>query len=178
MPMAISLTIDTNLPQELWLNQAKRDRVEALLELQKAGLVELAVTGYIHDDITHGELAERVNELPELPIAEVPRLFTLDVSTLDGPDVLADGRIVALIESDDFLDVRERLLRSGRLPKDKEPDRRDWLHLEAHLTSGREIFLTWDRGLLAYAPTLDDRLGMRVMTPEEFLDGFEASRTS
>lgn len=168
--MAERVTLDTNLLVDLWRDRVKRDRTDKLLELQRQGNVELAVTGHIRDDITYGELAERLNELPELPIAETGGVFRLDISTLGGPDVLGNGGFDDFLHSDDYAQIRDRLLREGKLRKDGEPDQHDWLHLHAHFVHGRDTFLTWDKGLLAFAPTLAERFGLVVESPDAFLD--------
>ena len=42
--------------------------------------------------------------------------------------------------------------------------------LYGHVVAGRDVFLTWDGGILRLAPELRERLRIRVMQPEEFLE--------
>jgi hypothetical protein len=58
--LATRLTLDTNLLQEFWRDQQRREVVQRLLELADAGEVELAVTNRIVDDIPGGPLVDRV----------------------------------------------------------------------------------------------------------------------
>lgn len=151
------LTLDTNLLQELWNDRAKRAIVERILELPD---VELAVTATIHEDIPRSPLADRLRELPELGIAVTPRLARVGTWVL-GLDMLGDQ---------DFVDFQTRLASEWRPGARRLPDRRDFDHLHAHLAARRDIFLTWDRALLALAEVLDSQLGVLVQSPEEYLD--------
>src|SRR4051794_27488980 len=65
------LTLDTNLLQEYWRDQAKRDVVQTLLDLAATDAVEIVVTARIGDDIPGGPLAERLLELPEMGVGEI-----------------------------------------------------------------------------------------------------------
>lgn len=62
--------------------------------------------------------------------------------------------------------IEERLDRQGRSIR---PSREDWDHLQGHYLAGRQFFLTWDGGILFLATELQERLGIFVMKPEEFL---------
>lgn len=160
--MTLKLTIDTNVVQEYWRRQAKLRHVERLLDRAKDGEFEVAVTGRIRDDIQTGPLAAKFGELPELGIDETGSIFRLDMSITDGPDVTGSA------EFDVFHAVASRLAEQ-RVGKRRVPDWRDWDHLHAHHVHGRDIFLTWDKGILCLAPELKKNFGLVVMTPEDFL---------
>lgn len=130
------LTLDTNLLQAYWLDQAKRDLVEQLLQLAAAGEVDLVVTNRITADIPGEPLAQRLRELPEMGIGKIGGAFRLDVSELDGGDMLGSDLFVSLTEQANI-----ELLRRGRRT-DKIPDWRDWDHLHGHFLKRRDVFLT------------------------------------
>lgn len=147
------LTLDTDVVRE-WLDQDLRVRVvEDLLELSDRGLVDLAVTATIHQDIPRPPLADRLSVLPEVGIAETGTVFRLDVSALDGPDMLG---------SQGFVDWMENL-------GVKNPDWRDFDHLHSHLLQGRDFFLTWDSKIHHFAKDLSSLWGIEVRRPEEYL---------
>ena len=159
MPTA---TLDTNVLEEYWREQENAAVTESLLDLAMIGQVDLAITSRINADIPDLPLANRINDLPELNVQQIGSVFRLDLSALDGGDLLG---------SDIFLDViatlDDKFIRQGR--RKKRPDWRDWDHLHGHYLSGREVFLTWDRPILEVASELQQQLGIVVMTPEEFL---------
>jgi hypothetical protein len=155
------LTLDTNLPRAIWKeDEPERVHVEALLELAGRGLVDLAVTAYIEDDIPVDPLRSRIRELPSLGVD----VYAARVAVL-GEWVL--GR--DFLGSEPFEELR-REVQAMRRPGDRKlPGPTDWFHLHAHLAHGRDVFLTWDRAILDLAPTLLERLGVRVMKPEDYL---------
>ena len=159
MPTA---TLDTNVLEEYWREQNNAAVTESLLDLAMRGQVDLAITSRISADIPDLPLANRINDLPELSVQQIGSVFRLDYSALDGGDVLG---------SDSFLDVTtaidDKFDRQGR--RKKRPDWRDWDHLHGHYLSGREMFLTWDRPLLEVASELQEKLGIVVQTPQEYL---------
>jgi hypothetical protein len=160
--MADRLTLDTNLLQEYWREQEKRAIVQQLLDLAKAGYAELVVTARIGDDIPSGALAGRLRELPELGIAQIGGIFRLDLSALDGPDMLGSdvfGEIAANADAE--------LRRRGR---GTVPDWRDWDHVHAHFIMRRDVFLTWDKRLLEAARIVSEHLPVRALTPEAYLE--------
>jgi hypothetical protein len=160
--VAEKLTLDTNVVREHWSERAKLEVVEMLVELAERGEAELAVTRYIRDDVPGGVLATRINDLAaELSILETGGVFTLDESCLDGPDGLGDQ---------EFVDFQHALGPDWRPKRGKAPDRRDWLHLHAHLIQRRDVFLTWDRGLLELGEKLKAAgFAITVARPEDYL---------
>jgi hypothetical protein len=119
--MPIRLTLDTNLLQEYWREQEKRSVVEQLLDLGRGGVAELVVTARIGDDIPGGPLADRLRELPELGIARIGGIFRLDLSALDGSDMLGSDVFDQLAQQADA-----ELTRRGRaaVPDWRRPLRR------------------------------------------------------
>ena len=162
MQTVISVTLDTNVLQEYWRNQDKAEVTKSVLHLAKQGQIDLAITSRIHADITRSPLMERINEIPELNVQQIGSPARFDVSRWDCGDVWAD---------DDFINVKasleDELVRRGRT--NRRPDWRDWDHLQGHYLSGRQVFLTWDGPILELASELQQRLGIVVKTPEEFL---------
>ena len=156
---ADTLTLDTNLLLEYWKNQKKRSVVERLLELAGRGEVDLSVTARIHEDVPRPPLAERLNQLRELSIEETGSVTRLDFWDL-GRDILGDDRFVA-----HSAELDAELRRTGKTP----PDWRDWDHVHAHYLMRRDVFLTWDERIVELAGELKARLGLRVITPEEYL---------
>ena len=163
-----SATLDTNLLLEYWKDQPKAAVVEKLLDLAQNGQLDLAVTTRIGADIPQPPLSDRINELPELDIRTIGSVFRLDVSALDGGDMLVGGRFM-----EEFIDVANRLTEEFRQRSTKPPDFRDWDHLNGHYLAGRDVFLTWDRRVLDVAADLQDELGIVVMKPEDYLNDWD-----
>jgi hypothetical protein len=157
------LTFDTNLLQEYWRAQSKRDLVAQLLDLSQAGEVELVVTSRIANDIPDGPLAERLRELPDMGIGQIGGILRLDVSALDGPDMLGSDLFGELAQK-----ANAELLRRGRSPN-KLPDWRDWDHLHGHFLKHRDVFLTWDKRLIEGAHILAKQLPITAVTPDNYL---------
>ena len=75
------LTLDANVIQEYWKNRPKASVVREILELGKAGKVQLAVTGRIHEDIPDDPLAALINQLPDIGVVEKPAVARWDYFT-------------------------------------------------------------------------------------------------
>lgn len=159
--MVIRLTLDTNLLQEYWREQERRDVVAALLDLADSGVAELVVTARVHADIPGGPLAERLKELPEMRIGQIGGVFRLDISALDGGDMLGSQTFDTLAQQ-----AMAELQRRGRT---ELPDWRDWDHLQSHFIMRRDVFLTWDKRLLEAAQIIAVELPVIARTPEDFL---------
>jgi hypothetical protein len=155
------LTFDTNLLQEYWREQAKRDVVAQLLDLAQTGAAELVVTNRITDDITGGPLAERLRELPEMGIGKIGGVFRIGMSPLGGTDMLGSDLFINLTEQADA-----ELRRRGRT---KLPDWRDWDHLHGHFLKHRDVFLSWDKRLIEGASILAKQLPITAMAPDDYL---------
>jgi len=160
------LTLDTNLLQEYWKKQAKHNTVKKLLLLAEQGKVDLAVTARIHEDIPKPLLMNRIDELPELNVNETASVARLDYLILDR-DILGDQAF-----ADFFNDALA--LANKRVGKKRLPDWRDWDHLHAHYLLKRDVFLTWDEGIICLTQELKDKFGVVVMKPEKFLKDFSS----
>ena len=75
-----------------------------------------------------------------------------------------------MLGSQDFVDVEAQVQANWAPGNRRLPDQRDFDHLHAHLAQGRDVFLTWDRAILALAPELTSRLGVTVECPEDYLE--------
>jgi hypothetical protein len=142
------------------------DIVENLLELAKLGKVDLAVTRRIRQDIPKPELSNRLNDLPELKIAETGSIARYDGSwLLDGREMFGDETF------NDFLPTAAELSKQrGETP----PDWRDWDHVHAHYLLQRDVFLTWDNGIICLSKELKDNFGINVSRPDEYLQTFNS----
>lgn len=156
-----TLTLDTNLLWEHWRNQAKASCVQDLLELNRNGQVDLAVTSRIHADIPDEPRASSLKEdLDKLDVVKIGSVTRLDSWRL-GVDRLPCER---------FLKVESSICNRRRTPTDpKLPDHRDWDHLHGHHLANRDVFLTWDKPVLRLADELRKCLDLILMAPEEFL---------
>ena len=164
--MVTTVTLDTNLVQELWWERDNAALVEQILALGQSGNIELAITNRIYADIPRPPLSDRIQELPTLGVARVGSVFRLDVSGLDGGDALG---------SDRFLGEMGLIIDKQRAKGLKEPEWQDWDHIHGHYLAGRDVFLTFDKNLLATSCQLKSKLGIVVMSPQEFLESFSPS---
>src|SRR6266540_1892753 len=95
-------TLDTNVLQEHWLDQAKKLVVDELLRLAAQGNLDLAVTARIQEDVPSEPLASRIGELAELGIQETGSVARLGYWVL-GRDHLGSDEVEKLrlqLESD------------------------------------------------------------------------------
>ena len=143
-----SATLDTNLLQEFWRDQAKAAVVERLLGLARSGQLDLAVTARIREDVPRPPLSDLINELSELNVQEIGSVTRLGHWVL-GRDRLGDDR---------FIEVSHRLTEELCRRSMQPPDWRDWDHIHAHYLAGRGVFLTWDKRILDAAPSLAQRV--------------------
>ena len=153
------LTLDTNLLFEYWKRRNKRKVVESFLLLAKQGKVDLAVTARVHEDIPLSPLAEKLSGLPELNINETSSVARVGFAVI-GRDILGDEAF------DDSHSIACTLAQQyGKEP----PDWRDWDHLHAHYLLRRDVFLTWDEGIICLSKYLRDQFSVVVMKPEKYL---------
>lgn len=127
--MVDRLTLDTDVIRRWFDQDARVEAVRELIELSD-GLIELAVTATVHQDVPRPPLSDRLSELPELGIAENGTVARLGSWVL-GRDMLGSQGFVDWVEA---LGV-------------EEPDWRDFDHLHAHMLQGRDYFLTWDSNI-------------------------------
>jgi hypothetical protein len=154
-----SVTLDTNVVVEYLEKRSKVAVVESLLELAQSGLLDLCVTGRIREDIPRQPLSERINGLPELGIREMGSIIRTG-HWKPGRDSAGSTMFQEAIDS--LPDDTSR-------PRKKRPDWRDWDHVQTHYLNGRDVFLTWDKGILNAAPHLKEKLGIVIMKPEDYL---------
>jgi hypothetical protein len=153
------LTLDTNLLLEYWKDQDKRDVVETLLRLKMEGKVDLAVTSRVREDVPFPPLTNNLERLGELGIDETGAVARLGYWVL-GRDFLGDEVF------DGFFPTAEKLaIKHGKKP----PDWRDWDHIHTHYLLKRDVFLTWDEGIVCLANEMRTRFGIEIMKPEVFL---------
>lgn len=150
--MVDRLTLDTDVIRRWFDQDARVEAVRELIELSDRGLIELAVTATVHQDVPRPPLSDRLSELPELGIAENGTVARLGSWVL-GRDMLGSQGFVDWVEA---LGV-------------EEPDWRDFDHLHAHMLQGRDYFLTWDSNIRHFAEDLSILWGIEVRRPEEYL---------
>ncbi len=158
----ITVTLDTTVLVAQWKNEENAAATEALLNLAEHGQIDLAITTRISADIPRPPLADRIDELPALKVSKIGAPFRWDHSKWGGGDVWASeefGKIMSAI--DECLDSQG--ITNNR------PDWRDWDHLQGHYLAERDVFVTWDGGILKLATVLREKLGIVAMKPEEFL---------
>ncbi len=160
----IRVTLDTNIPQELWREQENAMLARKLLILSDAGVLELAVSTRIDYDVPHTPLSKRISELPDLGIRMIGSTFRLGVSRLGSGDMLVNDTVI--LAEENISSALER--RGGR-----KPEFADFDHVFAHYLDHRDVFLTWDKALLAAADLFRDELGVCVAKPEEFIARME-----
>ena len=158
--MTTTVTLDTNVLQEYWHQRARVSIVEALIDLAEDELINLAVTQRIYEDVPHPPLADRISKLDEIGVNLTGSVFRWDISAWGMGDMFGSDSAIDVFES-----VARNLTHQG-LPA---PDWRDWDHLHGHFLSGRDVFLTWDKGILRAAPQLKAQLEIVIMKPEELI---------
>jgi len=153
------LTLDTNLLQEYWKKRSKYKVIERLISLSKKGRIDLVVTARIREDIPLSPLAEEIDKLSEVNIAETCSITRLGHWVL-GRDMLCNG---------EMNEYWEQIRQKASKQRGELPDWRDEDHIHAHYLLKRDIFLTWDKGILSLADDLKDKFCIIIMTPEEYL---------
>ena len=154
-----SVTLDTSVIVEYLEKYGKVVVAESLLELAQNGQLDLSVTGRIREDIPRQPLSERINELPELGIREMGSIVRTG-HWRPGRDTAGNTKFQEAIDS---------LPDDPSRPSRKRPDWRDWDHVQTHYLNGRDVFLTWDKGILNAASHLKEKLDIVIMTPENYL---------
>ena len=163
-------TLDTNIPFEVWQEGPRRGVVGRLMDLASALPMSLRVTGRIREDVPRAPLADRIDELPELGIELMGSVIRYGQWDADA-DTLGSARFEQVRES--IVDCRSALPGSPG----NAPDWRDWDHLHAHYLGRRDVFLTWDGGILDCSDELKGELDIVVMPPEKYLEQHERNRT-
>ena len=154
-----SATLDTNVVIQYWEQHGKAEIVESLLELAQNGQLDLRVSGRIREDMKRPDASDRINRLPELGIREIGSIIRTGCWR-PGRDTVGSTK---------FQEVVNSIPNAPNRPRKKRPDWRDWDHLQAHYLSERDVFLTWDKGILNAARHFKEKLGIVIMDPEEYL---------
>ena len=152
----ISVTLDTTAIRDLIDERENKQAIDEILDLQSKGRVSIAVTKKIHQDIPNPPLSNRISELPELGIDEIPAVGRLGVDFYLGESVLA---------SEEFAEF-ERWLEFD----DRSPGWKDMDHLHTHFVAGRDIFVTSDKGILKLAQELREKFHILIAEPSGFMD--------
>lgn len=156
----VRVTLDTNVPQELWREQEKKQVVEELLRYFEAGRISLAVTTRIENDIPYPPLSNRISELSEAGVETIGTLFRWGESSWGSGDYWVTE---AEAQAEDKL--RTTILESNlTMPGDADID-----HILGHYIAKRDIFLTWDGAIRSAADVCREVLGVHIATPEAFL---------
>lgn len=155
-----TLTLDTNVPLELLDKRDNIQNVEQLLCLAQQKEIDLAVTTRIRADAPHDPWKSQLRELFDAHgIKEIGSITRLDYWILG----------VDRFPSERFLEVMSAIRACRPQDGKKAPDVRDWDHLHGHYLAGRDVFLTWDMGILDLGSDLCAELNLMVMKPEAFL---------
>ena len=154
-----SVTLDSSVVVEYLEKRKKAKVVERLLGLAQNEQLDLRVTGRIREDIPRQPLCERINDLPELGIREMGSIIRTG-HWRPGRDMAGSTKFQEAIDS---------LPDDPSRPRRKRPDWRDWDHVQTHYLNRRDVFLTWDKGILNAAPHLKEKLGIVIMKPEDYL---------
>ena len=160
-PAQTTLTLDTTLFWAYWKDPLKSPSVQKLLELRRRGQIEMVVTNRVHADIPDEPGASRLKEeLDKLNVLEIGSVTRLGHWSL-GVDKLPSERFLEAMSA-----IRARRPQAG---KNEPAGVRDWDHLHGHYLAGRDVFLTWDTGILCIGSDLCADLDLVVMNPETFL---------
>jgi hypothetical protein len=159
---APTATLDSSVMLEYWKSQARVMTVARLLEYAAAGLVDLAVTRHIEQDIPDLPLAAEIAKLPELGVARAPGVAVLGSWNL-GSDALGDPT---------FVKIEAAVVAGWGTHMGKLPDARDRWHLHAHYVLSRDLFVTWDKRLLNLAAAFTARgIPIEACKPEALAAG-------
>lgn len=127
-------------------------------QLVDEGEIEWAVTRGVDFDIPEGPLRERLKELPVLAVTKTGKVARAGQWLL-GVDV-AGG--------EEFVRLESEIRTEWKPGQRKLPGSEDFDHVHTHWALGRDVFLTWDQGVLALSERFA-KLGICVTTPEQYL---------
>lgn len=154
------ITLDSDALRDL-IEERQRGiaTMHDIWKLVEQGEVEWAITRGVDYDIPDGQLRQRLERLPVLSLVKTGKVARLDEWVL-GVDVLG---------GDEFLRLEEDIRAEWKPGQKPLPGREDFDHIHTHWALGRDVFLTWDKGVLALADKFA-RLGIRVQTPDQYLE--------
>ena len=162
----LEVTIDTNVFQEHERKREKWAVAEKVFVLAKQGKIDMTVTTRARADMPDGPLRKAFEaRLAKPGFTLSPAAIQYDADGGEETDYLSDFMI------DDFMAALEKRDRErGR--RKKIPCQNDRDHVQGCHLARRDVFLTWDKGVLRWAADLKPRFGILVMTPEAFLEQF------
>lgn len=153
------VTFDTNCFFDLF--ERNSVYVQELLQLQEAGLIDIAMTTRVMNDTLDKWKGEGISpiwtKIQTLPqVARIGSAFRLDSTRLRSEDFLISNadRVT--------LDRISRIMSSAQIE--------DHDHLFAHIADGRDLFITSDPHFLDHADQLREELAVFVLTPEMALE--------
>ena len=163
----LEVTIDTNVFQEYEKKQEQWKEAEKVFVLAEQGKIDMTLTTRARADMPDGPLREAFeSRLAKPGFTLSPAAIQYDSDSGEGTDYTSDFMI------DDFMDALEKRDREHGRGKKSIPSQNDRDHVQGHYLSRRDVFLTWDKGVLRWAEDLKPRFGMIVMQPEAFLETF------
>lgn len=177
----IKVTLDTNcIISYLDATDQKRySEMSRIFELHESKQIEVAVTTrIINDKVRDLDLERRKRDLQfAFRLKVIPGIFRLGSSYLHSKDV-GIGDVMLSRKELEAVDEVERHLReilvgeSDVSGTDEELERKfgsDFDHIIAHWFNKRDVFLTYDKPIFTKADQLYERIGIKVLSPAEFL---------
>ena len=163
----LKVTFDTNVLREYLDVQAHWRIAKEIFDLAKVGQFDLTITTRIRADIPNDPLARQAEKLlQELKIKPSPAAARWDVSKWN-EDVWACEAFAA------FLCELERRDQARGYGKRKIPALNDRDHLQGHVTTRRDMLITWDKNILRWGEELKREFGAISMNPQDFLLRFK-----
>jgi hypothetical protein len=163
----LQFTLDTFCVIAAAQDQGYRDKVDQLVDLARAGHVELWLTSaFTYDQSTAPNDKRQANLqwLSDRPlIGSVPGPFRFDLSPLDGSDVFVSDEMAEADEK-----IKTILLARGQVAPGSR-NIHDVHHLAAHLIAGHDAFITNDSDMLkpGRRELLRSQVGIAVLDPAE-----------
>jgi predicted nucleic acid-binding protein len=151
------LTIDSTVVIDFLDEKQERHALaERLFDLQRAGVVQLALASSGHVFDARENAAERLRRLESEGV--------LATAQLAYPGVMYPGSNAfpgAAVEG--FRDSWEAVLSTWRTHEGAPPQDNDALHVETHVLEGRDVFVTDDRSLRAMCHRLAVEHSVRIV---------------
>lgn len=154
--------------------------IDQILAWHSAGRIQAFISNRVFDPDTQRMPTDKVEALKRLlnehGVDIAPAAFRLDISCLDGGDVLNGPPTRLTLEEMNRFDTMVGPDPTSR-PDQKSAANRiaDWDHLRDHFAAQRDIFITTDRGeyFAKHKRAMYEReLGLVIRTPHEFVAEF------
>ena len=161
-----TLTLDTDvLRLAVEPDQAGHEEAKELLKLHETGKCEIRVTTRLDVDVPGGQLRAKIDSLDVLSSERIGTVFRLDHSKLDSGDFLTDEQT-----AHETHELMELLFPGAATDNPKHRNRlADVDHLMGHKESGRDIFVTDEKGILHRQTELHCQFGITVMSLSDVL---------